>query len=68
MKQNQLLQTISFILLLIGGLNWGFVGLFQMDVIGAIFGEMSMLSRVIYTLVGLSALYRLFIWIRAVAK
>ena len=52
-----MLHTVSFILLLVGGLNWLLVGLAGWDV-GALFGGMSaMLSRVIYILVGLAAIY-----------
>ena len=48
---------VAFLLLIIGGLNWLLVGLFSWDV-GVLFGGMSaMVSRVIYVLVGLSALY-----------
>lgn len=45
------------ILLVIGGLNWGLVGFFQVDLIAAIFGQLSVVSRIIYALVGLSAVY-----------
>jgi uncharacterized membrane protein YuzA (DUF378 family) len=51
---------ISTLLLVVGGLNWGLVGLFGFDLVAALFGEMSALSRVVYVLVGLSALYTLF--------
>ena len=51
---------ITFILVIIGGLNWLLVGLFGWDV-GQLFGGMtSMVSRLIYILVGLSALYEVF--------
>lgn len=51
------LHNITFILLVIGGLNWLLVGLINWD-IGAIFGGMSaIVSRIIYVLVGLSAIY-----------
>jgi uncharacterized membrane protein YuzA (DUF378 family) len=53
------LKGITFLLLVIGGLNWLLVGLFSWD-IGAIFGGMqSIISRIIYILVGLSAIYHL---------
>jgi len=51
------LQWIALILLIVGGLNWGLVGLFDFDLVAAIFGMMSALSRVVYILVGLSAIY-----------
>ena len=50
---------IVFVLVIVGGLNWGLVGLFNFDLVAAILGEMSMLSRVVYSLVGLSALVML---------
>ncbi len=48
---------VALILLIVGGLNWGLVGLFQFDLVAAIFGEMSVLSRIIYVIVGLAAIY-----------
>lgn len=53
------LDSIALILLIVGGLNWGLVGLFDFDLVAAIFGEMSLLSRLVYALVGLSALWQL---------
>ena len=54
------MHVIAFILLVIGGLNWLLVGLFQTDV-GAWLGGMdSVISRVIYVLVGLAALWEIF--------
>lgn len=52
-------NTITLVLLIVGGLNWGLVGLFGFDLVAAIFGEMSALSRIVYTLVGASALWQL---------
>ena len=54
-----LLNKITLLLLIVGGLNWGLVGLLDFDLVAAIFGEMSLLSRVVYSLVGLSALWQL---------
>lgn len=51
---------LAMALLVIGGLNWGLVGLFGIDLVAMLFGEMSTLSRIVYALVGLSALYTLF--------
>jgi len=53
----KILNLIALILLIIGGLNWGLVGLFGYNLVEAIFGDMSLLSRMVYNLVGLSALY-----------
>jgi uncharacterized membrane protein YuzA (DUF378 family) len=55
----RIVNTITLVLLIVGGLNWGLVGLFGFDLVAAIFGEMSPLSRIVYTLVGASALWQL---------
>lgn len=54
------LGWITFLLVVIGGLNWGLVGFFGFDVIKVLFGDMTTIARVIYGLVGLAALYELF--------
>ena len=51
------LGMVAFILLIIGGLNWGLVGFFNFDLVAAIFGDMTTLSRIVYDLVGLAALF-----------
>lgn len=53
------LNVITLILLIVGGLNWGLVGLFNFDLVAALFGEMSTLSRIVYSLVGIAAVYQL---------
>jgi len=53
------INSVTLLLLIVGGLNWGLVGLFDFDLVAALFGEMSALSRIVYTLVGASALYQL---------
>jgi uncharacterized membrane protein YuzA (DUF378 family) len=53
-----LISKITLLLLIIGGLNWGLVGLFDFDLVAVVFGEMSVLSRIVYTLVGASALWQ----------
>ena len=53
------INKIALLLLIVGGLNWGLVGLFDFDLVAAIFGEMSLLSRIVYTLVGAAALVQL---------
>ena len=55
------LDWIALILLIVGGLNWALVGLFDFDLVAAIFGNRSMISRLVYALVGLSALYTLYL-------
>jgi uncharacterized membrane protein YuzA (DUF378 family) len=51
------LDWVAIVLLIIGGLNWGLVGFFNFNLVDAIFGTMSVISRIIYCLVGLSGLW-----------
>jgi len=55
------LNALAAILTIVGGLNWGLVGLFKFDLVAAVlgmqFGEVNIASRVVYTIVGLSAAY-----------
>jgi len=51
----KILNLVALVLVVVGGLNWGLVGLLNFDLVAAIFGNMSMLSRVVYSLVGVSA-------------
>lgn len=60
------LHWIALILLIVGGLNWLLVGLFQFDLVAALFGEMSAFSRLVYVLVGIAAIYTLFVSARLV--
>lgn len=61
MEKFSTIDWIALVLLIIGGLNWGLIGLFDFNLVAAIFGEMSSLTRIIYTLVGVSAIYIAFI-------
>jgi uncharacterized membrane protein YuzA (DUF378 family) len=54
------LDWLALVLLIIGGLNWGLVGAFDFDLVANLFGSHSMLSRIVYILVGLSALYGIY--------
>lgn len=57
-RSNSSMDTIALILIVIGALNWGLVGIFQFDLVAAIFGGMSgVVSRIIYTLVGLAGIW-----------
>ncbi len=57
-KGVSIMDTFSLILIVIGALNWGLVGIFQFDLVAAIFGGMSgVVSRIIYTLVGLAGIW-----------
>jgi len=55
-----LIQKIAFILTIIGGLNWGLIGFFNFDLVAMIFGPMTVLSRLVYGLVGFSAVWLIF--------
>ncbi|OTG62533.1 DUF378 domain-containing protein [Acinetobacter sp. ANC 3903] len=59
MKLNTI-DWIAYVLAIIGGLNWGLIGAFDFNLVAAIFGDMSPLSRIVYVLVGLSALYLIY--------
>ena len=50
-----ILKYGAYALVIIGALNWGLVGLFGFDLVAAVFGDMTILSRIIYSLVGISA-------------
>ncbi|MBR3486669.1 MAG: DUF378 domain-containing protein [Clostridia bacterium] len=52
------MDTLALILIVIGALNWGLVGIFQFDLVAAIFGGMSgVVARIIYTLVGIAGVW-----------
>jgi hypothetical protein len=59
------LNLIALVLLIVGGLNWGLVGLFHFDLVAALFGgelgPRSALSNLIYILIGLAALYGIYL-------
>ena len=52
-------KTTALILMIIGAINWGLIGLFEFNLVDAIFGDMSLISRIIYILVGIAGLYGL---------
>jgi uncharacterized protein len=56
------IDIVITILLIVGGLNWGLVGLLNFDLVAGIFGSMSGLSRIVYAVVGLAALYEILGW------
>ena len=53
----KIIDKIALILIIIGAINWGLIGFFKFDLVAAIFGQMSVLSRIIYALVGISGLW-----------
>ena len=56
------LDYTALTLVIIGAVNWGLIGLFLLDLVSLLFGNMTWLSRVIYTLVGISGLYLLSLY------
>jgi len=54
------LDWTAMVLMIVGGINWGLIGLFNFNLVGTLFGELSALSRIIYTLVGISAVYSIY--------
>ncbi len=48
---------IMLFLLIVGGINWGLIGFFKLDLVAAMFGNLTAISRIIYSLVGLAAVY-----------
>lgn len=62
------LDIIAAVLLVIGGLNWGLVGVFEFDLVDAIFGEsLHIISRIVYILVGVAAIYQV-VMLKAIQK
>ena len=56
------IDVIAALLVVVGALNWGLVGLFQFDLVAALFGDASALSRMVYTLVGFAGLFQAIQW------
>ena len=54
---NKFLQYFALTIAVIGAINWGLIGFFRFDLVAFLFGNMSWLSRIIYTIVGLCGLY-----------
>jgi uncharacterized membrane protein YuzA (DUF378 family) len=56
------MDTMARVLLVVGGINWGLVGVAELDLVAELFGPLSAASRAVYVLVGLAALYELVQW------
>ena len=62
----KILDTVTLLLVIVGGINWGLVGALQFDLVAAIFGgQAAPMARVVYVLVGLSALWQIMPRLRA---
>lgn len=53
----KMLHMVAFLLLVVGGLNWGLVGLFDFNLVTMLLGSMPVLEKLVYILVGASAVY-----------
>ena len=53
----KIIDKIALVLIIIGAINWGLIGFFKFDLVATIFGEMSVISRIVYALVGVSGLW-----------
>lgn len=53
----KIVDKIALVLIIIGAINWGLIGIFNFNLVDSIFGTMSVISRIIYGLVGLSGLW-----------
>lgn len=65
MEKPNVLDWIAFVLVIIGGLNWGLVGVFKFDLVEAILGSIPVLARIVYTLVGVAAIYMIYYLVKA---
>lgn len=61
MAKKNILDWIAFVLVIVGGLNWGLVGILNWDLVAKIFGSIPIVQKIIYILVGLSALYMIYL-------
>jgi len=61
MNVETVVKWVAVALIIIGALNWGLVGAFHFNAVTALFGDMTIVTRVIYILVGVAGLYKLFL-------
>ena len=60
----KVLNCVALTIAIIGAINWGLIGFFRFDLVNVIFGNMSILSRIIYALIGVSGLYSISFYLR----
>jgi uncharacterized membrane protein YuzA (DUF378 family) len=60
LTEKNTVDWIALLLVIIGGLNWGLIGLFNLDLVQLIFGSIEILQRIIYIVVGLAAVYLIY--------
>lgn len=53
----KIIDKIALVLIIIGAINWGLIGIFNFNLVAAIFGDMTVIARIIYGLVGISGIW-----------
>lgn len=62
-----ILKLIAYVLVIIGALNWGLVGFFEFDLVASIFGDLTLVSRIVYSLIGIAAIVYLLMSYRDIS-
>lgn len=66
--KNTALDATALTLSIIGAVNWGLIGLFKFDLVAFLFGSMTLLSRIIYTIVGICGIYLISFYVKNTIK
>ncbi len=61
LMEKSALDWIALILVIIGGINWGLVGLFNLDLVETVLGTIPILAKIVYVLIGLAGLYMIYL-------
>lgn len=56
------MDVVAAVLVVVGAVNWGLVGLFQFDLVAALFGDATIVSRIVYSLVGFAGIFQALQW------
>lgn len=62
------IKNIALVLVIVGAINWGLVGAFNFDLVETLFGDMTILTRTVYILVGLSGVYKIMYLVKKYQK
>lgn len=65
MKSMNVVDWIALVLVIVGGLNWGLVGLFSFDLVSAVLGSVPILAKIVYVLVGIAAGYMVYFAVKS---
>lgn len=63
-EKKSVLDWIALVLVIVGGVNWGLVGLLELDLVQLILGSVQVLAKIVYVLVGLAALYMIYMAVK----